>query len=229
MALYYMSGLEIGKSSRRQAKKEARKERREARKEARQERREDRKENKAMKPKKVAKIAVAPARGAFLTLVSLNAFGLANKLNELDKTNATKFNSFWSKFGGNPNDLRKTVSKGITKKAFFSGQDDIIGSAGAVAGAIAAATPIIIAVKKVLDETGISKKLGEKAGELTKAINLGKKQLSESPNFEKENMQMPTGEDVAKVEKEEPQEEEDTKKPNKLLLPLGLAAAFLFS
>lgn len=223
MALYYMSGVEIGRKSKRQERKEKRQERREERKEKRQERKAERKAG--LKPKLAAKVAVAPARGAFLTLVNLNAFNLAKSLQQLYTDNPEKFKSLWLKFGGKPEELLKAVNNGANKKAIVNGT---IGSAAAVAGAIAAATPIIIATKKILDETGISKKLGEKAGNIAKAITEGKKALATSPNFDKETVEMPANTDVAKMETEETETTSENK-GNKLILPLGLAAALLFS
>ena len=112
MALNYLSGIDemeldyLGGRAERKA-------RRQERKQARQEKREERKESgKSGLFKKVAKIGLAPSRAAFLTAIRLNVLKLATRISKLAKKNPAAFNNFWSKFGGDVNELKKAIEKG---------------------------------------------------------------------------------------------------------------------
>lgn len=122
------------------------------------------------------KIFLAPARGAFLTLVSLNVRGLATKLS---KSKTAK--QFWEKLGGDFKKLKKAVDKAKGKKALFgkgkgmkgieanySGygaefQNDGIGAVdwAAIATVIAAAAPVLLAVSKLFKKEGIPEGEGD--------------------------------------------------------------------
>jgi hypothetical protein len=165
--------------ARRQERREARQERREDRREARQERREDRKERRASgdKPKALPKVTLAPARGAFLGLTALNFRGLATRIDKAIKKDSKKVQDFWNKLGGDFSKLKSNVEKNKGKKPLFgqgkgidglSFSDEFISEmdynnigtfedyyigvepATTTAAAAATASPILLALKKLL-------------------------------------------------------------------------------
>jgi hypothetical protein len=110
---------------------------------------------KAVKRPIVARVALAPARGSFLLLVGLNFMGLATKLNDafINKKDAT--NTWWSKLGGNTNELLRKVEQGAKKKRIFG--DDQEGAIGVVpAAAASTAAPILVKVATFLKSIGIN-------------------------------------------------------------------------
>ncbi len=114
------------------------------------------------------RIFLAPARGAFLSLIALNVRSLATKLSK-SKTAKT----FWEKLGGDYNKLKKAVDKAKNKKPFFGAgkemkgientyteyyetyQQEGIGSLAAVAGFLTAAAPVLLAVQNLFKKEGI--------------------------------------------------------------------------
>ena len=133
----------------------------------RRKRKKDKKDKKD-KPGAGKKIALAPARAAFLALVKLNARGLATKLQMSISKGGDKTKAFWTKVGGDFDKLKSAVSSGAKKKPLFgikkggkvSGalhveylQDQRIGvepaTLTAAAAAIAASAPILLAVSKL--------------------------------------------------------------------------------
>lgn len=134
--IQYLSGVgpgELGKKRRTKAERKAR-----------------RKELLKNPLKAIKTIAVAPARGAFLLAVSLNALKLAKRLSQAYKKNPQKIKDFWKKFGGDEAKLKQAIEKGSKSK--LSGSHF-----GSVAAAIATATPVIVAVIKVLKDIGADK------------------------------------------------------------------------
>lgn len=142
-----------------------------------------RKKNKD-KPKTGKKIFLAPARGAFLSLVALNVRGLATKLQQSIQKGSDKTKAFWTKVGGDFDKLQKSINKGAKKKPLFgikkkkgiSGITDseyylsypeeyYIGiepaTLTAAAAALAAASPILLAVAKLFKSQQIPE--GEEA------------------------------------------------------------------
>lgn len=134
--IQYLSGVEPGELGKRRRTKAERKERR--------------KELLKNPLKAIKTIAVAPARGAFLLAVSLNALKLAKRLAQAYKKNPQKIKDFWKKFGGDDEKLKQAIEKGSKSK--LSGSHF-----GSVAAAIATATPVIVAVIKVLKDIGADK------------------------------------------------------------------------
>ena len=191
MALYFLSGTPEdsefefldGKKrrARRAAKgktvpprKAARIKKRAAKKAIRVQKRADKK----ARPRKhrVAKIAAAPARAAFLVIVRFNVGGMAKKLAAGYKKNPSKIKSFWAKFGGKWAALAKAISAGSKQS---------IGVAPAVAAA--AAAPIVIALIPLLKE--ILK--GSREGDLTdvqQLANEGIDDLATNPAIPKSNV-----------------------------------------
>lgn len=103
-------------------------------------------ENKIVK--QVAKVGLAPARAAFLTMIKFNALGIANKLAQAYKKAPAKVDNFWKGLSGNPAELKKSVSQGSKQQ---------ISGLGAVAATVtAAATPIVIKLMSLLKSLGIT-------------------------------------------------------------------------
>jgi hypothetical protein len=127
---------------------------------------------KAPAKKIVVKVALAPARGAFLLLVGLNFTGLATKLKQAFVNNKNKVNDFWNNLGGNTNELLRKVEQGAVKNRLLG--DDVffrsegqIGEVGTVAVTVTAATPILVKVAQFLADLGIdAKELGESAKQI---------------------------------------------------------------
>jgi hypothetical protein len=109
---------------------------------------------KGVKRPIVARISLAPARGSFLLLVGLNFMGLATKLASAFQTKKDATNTWWSRLGGNTNELLRKVEQGSKKKRIFG--DDQEGTMGVVpAAAAATAAPILIKVATFLKSIGI--------------------------------------------------------------------------
>jgi hypothetical protein len=96
----------------------------------------------------IKKIALAPVRGAFLGLVKLNVFKLADKLAVLYKKDFKGLMNLWTKYGGDFISLKKAIN---TKKTRISG----IGSVTATASLISAATPLLIEIIKLFKRNRI--------------------------------------------------------------------------
>lgn len=170
MSLEYLTGL--GK-----AKKKAKKTKTE------------KKEKRKKVFKKVAKVGLAPARASFLLIVNLNALKLASKLAKLYKVDNQKLINFWTKLGGKTEALKKAIEKG--SKVALSGSGDL---GVALEVAIATATPLIIAVVKILKDMKITSPTEQ--AEEDKAIDEGKKLLESSPDIEKGSAEMDKDKEV---------------------------------
>lgn len=124
----------------------------------------------------VLKIALAPARNAFLALVGLNFTGLATKLRKADQKTPGKLKNWWEKLGGRYQTLLNNIKKGEKKRRLLG----VMG--GVTVGAlITAAAPIIAAVGKFLKENGVDPeelvKLGvDKLKEKAKNLILNKQE-----------------------------------------------------
>lgn len=115
----------------------------------------------------VKKLALAPARNAFLLMVKLNFRGLASKL---AAANRSKVEHTWKRLGGSPSALYAAIGKGRLTKAAVKGLSSLNGigtvdgvgalplaTALALAGPILAAFAAILkAVKAKPEETGAS-------------------------------------------------------------------------
>jgi hypothetical protein len=128
---------------------------------------------KAPAKKVVVKIALAPARGAFLLLVGLNFTGLATKLKKAFSTDANKVNNFWNNLGGNTNELLRKVEQGALKNrllgddVFFMSEGQVGAIEAATAVTVTAATPILVKVAQFLASLGIdAKELGDSAKQI---------------------------------------------------------------
>lgn len=186
---YRLSEAEIGKSKKREEKKAKKK------------------SDKKSKPKKrkVAKVALAPARAAFLAVLDLNLLKTATKLARVWKQDGgkEKLNKFWSNFGGKPEKLQKAISKG-SKETISGDQMGVVG-----ATALATASPIIIAVVKIIKEFkagGDSKETKDFDSGVSNAV----KDLKDDPDIEKKDQDMPEGADVALVKKKGGADDKET-------------------
>ena len=128
----------------------------------------------ATKKMNLATIPLAPSRTAFLGLVRLNALKLANKIVEAETKSPGKVQSLWKKLGGDWNVLKNTVNAG-SKAGKLSGLGD-----PTVATAIASATPILVAVTKLLKELNIAS-----GKELEQGVEQGKSDLESNPDVYK--------------------------------------------
>lgn len=135
-----------------------------------------------------AKVALAPARGAFLGLLLLGKalentpikLNLAQKMAAQWKTdNGAKLSKMWDSFGGNPSDLKEAIVKGSSQSLGYSFDPNTstihVDGMGAVtlaatAAAIAAATPIVIQVTKLLKDTGVIKEGSQDVKNLTATV-----------------------------------------------------------
>jgi len=166
--------------ARRQERRENRQERREERRENRQERREDRKERRASgdKPKGLPRVTLAPARGAFLGLLALNFRGLASRLSSAISKDSKKVQEFWNKLGGDFSKLKSATEKAKSKKPLFgqrgvTGYDDTfigIEPATTAAAGAAAASPILLALEKLLKALKIGGVAAEAGGKVVELL-----------------------------------------------------------
>lgn len=105
------------------------------------------------KKRVVLKIALSPARNAFLGLVALNFLNLAKKLRSADQKVPGKLKIWWEKLGGRYQTLLNNIKKGEKKKRLM-GVDTIGGVS--VAALMTAASAIIASIGKFLKENGIN-------------------------------------------------------------------------
>jgi hypothetical protein len=138
------------------------------------------------KPGKGKVIFLAPARGAFLSLVALNVRGLATKLQQSINKGSDKTKAFWTKVGGDFSKLQNSVNKGAKKKALFGKGKGVSGALhaeyleqqgigvepttlAAAAGLLATAAPILLAVSKLFKSQQIPEGEGDVLTENEKA------------------------------------------------------------
>lgn len=139
-----LSGI-FGRAERRKKRQEKR---------AGRQQRRDEKAEKRGGARGAKRIALAPARAAFLSVVLLNFRGLATKLAAALKKNPDRTKKLWNKLGGNFNKFSDAINKGAQKKRIL-GIDESIEGIGSVAALAATAAPILVAVVKFLKGEGI--------------------------------------------------------------------------
>lgn len=151
------------------------------------------------RPSRIARIALAPARGAFLTAVRLNVGKLATKLVRVYSKpgGKKKLMEFWRKFGGKWKGLRKRINKGA--KASIS--NDELGAIG-VAAIAAIAAPIMIAVAAIIKSFKAGGGKREKQ-EFDDVIELGKEELATNPEYDNMTTAFMDGEEVAVMQRPE--------------------------
>lgn len=127
--------------------------------------------------KVVLKVAAAPARGAFLTLVRLNIFGLANKIKQLWKNKPASLRNFWEGKGGRIDALVKAAEAAGKKK-----KGKVIGELGTTTAIITAASPILVAIISLFKKEGINTVDIEAAG--NQGLNERAQQALENNNVQ---------------------------------------------
>lgn len=193
MALNYLSGIDQlnGKDDRKK-RRDARKDKRDDKKEARK---ESRGEKRGRLKEKIAKIAIAPARGAFLLMVKANMLKMANKFVKGASKDSDKLKKFWAKFGGNWEDLQKAIAKGsgqtisgywdkLLSKSDKNWDKQMIGEPMTLTAALAVATPLLIAAATLFKELGVFDSK-EDEEDLEGTIDQGLDTIENDPNFEK--------------------------------------------
>jgi hypothetical protein len=110
-------------------------------------------------------LALAPARGSFLVLVSFNFRGLAKRLAKFRTKNPIKYAEFWTKLGGDIKALDRSVDKAKDKKPFLGekkgvNEPEYIGSLAAIGAALTAAAGIIAELKKLFGKEGVPEEPG---------------------------------------------------------------------
>lgn len=98
----------------------------------------------------IKKVGLSPSRNAFLLLIKLNVFKLAEKLYKAIKKNEPALKRKWESLGGNYTKLKNTVIKRIQKriqkgKMVAGTNHDYIGAVP-LSAAIATALPILKAL-----------------------------------------------------------------------------------
>ncbi len=175
---------------------------------------------KKKKKRPFAKVGLAPARGAFMTIVNLNLLKMAEKLKRAASKDRKRIEKFWRRFGGNPSKFFKAIDKGATRKErrrkrkgkmngpfVLNGFEylDELGEPIAVGAALATATPIVIAVTKILKDMKVTSP--EEEGGLKGAISSMKNALRRDVDTTKGAIStdiIPEGFDVAKRTEETP-------------------------
>ena len=150
MAIYSISGIG-GRKQRRKARQTARRTRRATRKA--QGKTFGQKLKKGLKG--VLKVAAAPARAAFLGLVTINVHNFAKKLQIAYAKSPTKVQRFWESTGGQISKLLAAINKGAKKRRIlgFEENPNIIGAP--LPALLAAAAPIIAKLASLLKSVGI--------------------------------------------------------------------------
>ena len=151
----------IGKRTKAQRKehKAAAKAKRTEKREVKKEKRQEKKE--ARGGSRVKKIALAPVRGAFSSLLLVNGRGLASRLSKAITVNEAEVKKMAAKLGYKYDKFKNQILKGAKKKPLLGSkihgvvhQVDGIGVV-VTAAAIAAAAPAILLAVQVLKKLGI--------------------------------------------------------------------------
>jgi hypothetical protein len=199
MALHFLSGDDAemgGKKNKaaKQQKKAAKKATHAAKKATKKATKAAKKAAKPHKTKKVAKVALAPARNAALAVIELNGLKLATKLVRVWNKPGGKdaLLKKWQNLGGNGDKLKKAIIKG--SKQSISGD-----SMGIVlASALALAAPVIIILAAIIKAFKGGGDAAE-ASDFDKGVNGAVQDLSNDPSITKEDQTMPTDGVVALV------------------------------
>lgn len=101
----------------------------------------------------VLKVYAAPSRAAFLALVRLNVFGLANKLYTVWQRNPDNMKKWWGKLGGEINKLTDVIEAGRKKPR--TERNSAANAVGSVEGIIAAAAPVLVALIDLFKQNNI--------------------------------------------------------------------------
>lgn len=180
------------------------------------------------------KVTLAPSRNAFLGLVSVNAFGLAANLAKAIQKDRSKVQRFWKDVGGDFSALIRAVNNRQSNKVSGYIGDPATGTAAA------AASPILVAVAKLLKDLGIDPKdlkksvLSNVENQIAKTINTKGKDLVENgfksivkkkPDGSNELVMEPAGIQPTNEFAEKPKADLTPTKNNTILYVAGGAAA----
>jgi len=159
------------------------------------------------RPSRIARIGLAPARGAFHTAVRMNVGKLATKLVRVygKQGGKKKLEEFWRKFGGKWKSLSKSMSKGA--KASIS-NDEFIGEPVTFAAVAAVAAPIMIAAAALIKTMKAGGSKGEME-ELDEVIEYGKEELATNPEYDNQGTAYMDNQDVAVMQRGAGDEEYD--------------------
>jgi hypothetical protein len=129
-------------------------------------------------------VSLTIPRAAFRGLVALNVHGLATNLKKVtDKKGTMDGLGWWYDFGGDRNELQKTINESAGKKKIFGIEEENaaarevyggysgevrIGEPVTVAASLASAAPILIKVLDVLKKAGINVDDVQKIADVTK-------------------------------------------------------------
>lgn len=130
------------------------------------------------------KLGLSLPRRSYRTMVALNVHGMATKLDRMMKKDPNSVKRMWEKMGGKMSELLKSINAG-KKKHHILGIEGIHGDIGvlpAVAAAIAAAAPIIVALAPILRKAGVDKEVPmvNAAGDPVIDPKTGKQMMQES-------------------------------------------------
>lgn len=145
------------------------------------------KKKKAGKKHRVAKIAMAPARAAFLEAIKLNILQLATKLLKIYKSHPSEVDNFWDKFGGEHDKLRRAVEQGSKQK---------IGAIALAAG-VASALPIVLKAIDMFKKFGLQTPDDDKSA--ASFSDAAQSKLEQDPTVEKAKATLPEGEKTGKI------------------------------
>lgn len=147
----------------------------------RREERKKKKEERKTKPRKVAKIALVPARASFLAAVRLNALKLAKRLAQAYRKDRSRVETMWLRMGGKPDELKKAIEHGAKTSL----------GVVTVAAATALAAPIIVAVVKIFKDLK-SDQPGDDTGD-GQFLTDAQRELQNDPTIDKDIANMPDG------------------------------------
>lgn len=147
---------------------------------------------------RVATLALAPTRGAFMLAVEANVHGLAKHLLSIYKKRPQEIINLWNNFGGDPNKFIAAIKHGAARRqllgaAFTDYAQKEYGVGVAPLAALAAATPILIAClsmfhknKDAMDNSPSGSTSPEQTlDNISNAIQKGKQALLEDQSVSK--------------------------------------------
>lgn len=173
---------------------------------------EEKKKKKETRKRKVAKIAVAPARASFLAALQVNFLKLADRMARAYGKDRSRVEAWWSKLGGDTAALKKAIEKGSKKQL----------GAVAAAAAFTMAAPVIIAAIQIFKDLK-SDNPGDNSGD-NSFLSDARKALDEDPGVDKGIANLPSDVDSGLVKGKEGEEGGSMMMPLLILGGAGVAA-----
>jgi len=140
------------------------------------------------KKHRVAKIAMAPARAAFLEATKLNILHLATKLAKIYKKTPSEIDNFWDKFGGDHAKLKRAIEQGSKQK---------LGEPITLSAGLATALPIVIKVTDLFKKFGLHTK--EDEASTANYTDAAQGVLEKDTTVPKTKATLPEGETTGKI------------------------------